>query len=164
MSFCGFFSCSFKEYLMKMPKFNKHRTCARTNPTKKGNSPLQSATCTVKRPAASTRTQYRRKGTHATENEVLVARAFKELRVLHPHKVTIGRGLVGQHLAGALSAGVLERLLRNRTFSGQHRQLSPGVLFHYKCVAAEKKGKTTEEWNDLSQNSNSRLSRKQSYF
>ena len=26
---------------MKMPKFNKHRTCARTNPTKKGTDLIQ---------------------------------------------------------------------------------------------------------------------------
>ena len=134
----------------------KARICARTKP-------MQSATCTVKRPAASKRTQYRREKKTATKNEVLVARAFKKLRVLYPHKNTIGRRMLWKHLAGALSMGVLERLLKNRTFPGQLRQLWPGVLFHQKVCAEMKKGKTIEEWHNLSQNSNCRLSRKQSY-
>ena len=138
----------------KMPKA---RTCARTKPMK------QSATCTLKRPAASKRTQYRRLSKIATKNEIIVARAFKELRVLYPHKERIGRPLLWNHLARALSVDVLKRLLKKRTFPGQLRQLWPGVAFHQKVCAELKKGKTVEEWHEMSQNSNCRLSRKKSY-
>lgn len=132
--------------------------CARMNPVF-----LRSATCTVKRPAASRSTHYRRKSALASGNELLVARAFKQLRRLRPHNASIGRRLVTKHLAGALSAGVVGRLLRSKTFPGQLRQLSPAAQRHKEIVLETKKGKTTKEWNDLSQNSNSRLSRKGSY-
>ena len=128
--------------------------------TKKSTPVLRSSICTLKRQPGSRWTKKRDATAIATASELRVAKAIKELRAELPLWKHFGSVLI--RTRSGLSEMTVKRLLKTRTFTGQHKQVPHYVLLHQAHMAKIKKTVSSGVFIHLSQGETTRTSRKTS--